>query len=320
MSHPLGITATDLARIVSQLPPDAVIDELVSLPAGTSDDDRHEHELTVSARLASEPAPEPGTLITPGARSLELPVRQLAALLRELDPSTIINAISGSESEGGWKFSGHTSRGGAKALADKQLPGLTVHQRPRPAADAPSTSSVFMAPAGAPLPTSVPPGDGWVQLGSIADEVSIVTDEDPDERTASGGDVPPFSFGPVSMSMTMETPNALSDLLDQILDDQIDQTISAADRAVDEVDLEQLAAELRLMLPEFDDIRHDIKPPRDLGPVDYGTDYEQGKPDGYSAEAIVAWFREQVAAARRRAYRTGYTIGRHAGEHQEPTA
>lgn len=314
MSHPLGITATDLARIVSQLPPDAVIDELVSLPAGTSDDDRHEHELTVSARLASEPAPEPGTLITPGARSLELPVRQLAALLRELDPSTIINAISGSESEGGWKFSGHTSRGGAKALADKQLPGLTVHQRPRPAADAPSTSGVFMAPAGAPLPTSVPPGDGWVQLGSIADEVSIVTDEDPDERTASGGDFPPLSFGPVSMSMTMETPNALSDLLDQIVDDQIDQTISAADRAVDEVDLEQLAAELRLMLPE-----PALVVEAAFGETDAEDHYDSALAE-YSAEAIVAWFREQVAAARRRAYRTGYAIGRHAGEHQEPTA
>jgi hypothetical protein len=191
---------------------------------------------------------------------------------------------------------------------------VTAAAHPFPDMRVASGSTMYMAPLGTPMPTKADmdlAAAGWTPMGTI--------DDDGIHEAPSADDVPDTTFptGPWSLELKPADPEAFRDFVNSLIDDQVDATIDDAARAVDEMDLDRLAAELHLMLPERIELEDGL-----FRPNPRETEIN-GKADltlEYSADAIVQWFRQELAIARRRAYHTGYAFGRHAGEHQEPTA
>jgi hypothetical protein len=189
---------------------------------------------------------------------------------------------------------------------------VTAAAHPFPDMRVAGGSSMYMAPLGTPVPTRADvdlAAAGWTPMGTI--------DDDGIHEAPSADDVPDTTFPTGPWSLKPADPEAFRDFVNSLIDDQVDATIDDAARAVDEMDLDRLAAELHLMLPERIELEDGL-----FRPNPRETEVN-GKADltlEYSSDAIVQWFRQELAIARRRAYHTGYAFGRHAGEHQEPTA
>lgn len=189
---------------------------------------------------------------------------------------------------------------------------VTAFSRP-PYPEAPG-GAVLVAPVGTPPPTSVAPGsgDGWVDVGYTTGDAGITETPDPADDVKSWP-LPVIGAG-ITVEMQLADPEGFHAMLRRLEAEQDDAILNDADRAVDAMDLDRLSAELRLMLPE----------PENVVALSFGEtdadDHIDEALDEYSADAVIAWFREEVAAARRRAYRTGIAFGRAARDHQEPTA
>jgi hypothetical protein len=290
-NHPLGITVASLREMLADKDDTLVIDELIAVANPDPDGPDGSTRLLVTGSRDLDTPPD--NLIGNDA-PLRLEVGLLRGLLERFPADAIIDAVEPGLVPGSFELKGHT----------QQTP-VAAHDQ------------VFMAPLGTPFPTTSEelhdPLGPWKNLGrSVGDGVTLKAEPHSStndyDRTAA---LPGFS---ASLELELSDPSAFRDFIDSLVDDQLDRTLAAADKAEDGMDLDRLAAELRLMLPE----------PELVVTIAFGEteddDHIDEALDEYSAEAIVAWFRQELAIARRRAYRTGYALGRHAGEHQEPTA